>query len=189
MKAYIFPLFITSLGLFAAYVFYALWHTEEVNPPKVVEKSQKKVMVEDLSNKKIIPKKNLNENRPVVPEASPETHSQLSDEKEMSSMMEKQETIPNLTPEQMETKTQAVYDALTPEDYEETMSEASEAFEALDAHVEEVDAKLAEQREGIEEMNTDTQIDESIEEQNDETMEIPENEEEVDMEQEDVNNL
>ena len=183
MKRYFFPIFITFLGFFTAYVFYALWHTEEVNPPKVVEHKKSKV-IEDLSDTPVIPKHTV-----AVPKTSLNTDAQVPDKKKIPSIITKQKAIPNLTPEQMEAKTQAVYDALTPEDYEETMSEASEAFEALDAHVEEVDAKLAEQMEGIEEMNTDTQIDESIEEQNDETMEIPENEEEVDMEQEDVNNL
>ena len=171
MKKYIFPFFITCLGLFTAYIFYSLWHTKEVNIPKIPELPKEKV-IEDLS----------------VPKTSLEADAQMSEEKEMLSMSEKQETIPNLTPEQMETKTQAVYDALTPEDYEETMSEASEAFEALDTDVETLDTRLSEEMEDIEEMNIDIEIEDNAEEQTYEDMNILENEEEVDMEQEDVNN-
>ena len=39
MRKNIFPIFITSLGLFTAYVFYALWHTDEVNPSQVNNQS------------------------------------------------------------------------------------------------------------------------------------------------------
>lgn len=184
MKPYIFPLFITSLGLFTSYAFYALWHTEEVNIPKIPKQTKEKV-IEDLSNKEIIPRSTLS-----VPEASLETHSPASDEKEMLQMMEKQEDIPNLTPEQMEAQTQAVYDSLTPEDYEETMQEANDAFDALDAHVEALDAQLAEEMQDMEAsyeaVDTPTQEEETI--QAYETMSVPENEIEVDMEYEDVNN-
>ena len=187
MKKYIFPLFITSLGLFTAYVFYALWHTEEVNPPKQIEKPQEKVIA-DLSTKPIIPKTTF-----VVPEASLETHTQEAEEKEMLQEMDKQASIPSLTPEQMQAQTEAVYDSLTPEDYDETMQEANEAFEALDAHVEALDVKLAEEMQAAEQSQEDAGYEESTEELeealNTDTLELPENEVEIDMENEDVNNL
>lgn len=190
MKSYIFPLFITLLGLFAAYVFYALWHSEEVNPPKALETSKKNI-VEDLANKEIIPKSTL-----TVPEASLETRSQEVDEKEMQEMMGKQEDIPNLTPQQMQVQTQAVYDSLTPEDYEETMEEATVAFEQLDTMVEEQDAKLAEEMQTVE-ASQEALADEPMEDeapmeeipQEEIEMSVPENEEEIDMANEDVNNL
>ncbi len=186
MKQYFFPLFITTLGLFTAYVFYALWHSEEVNFPEVIE-SPKERVIEDLANKEIIPKSTLS-----VPETSLDTHSQAADEKEMQEMMENQENIPNLTPKQMQAQTEAVYDSLTPDDYEETMEEANAAFDALDNHVEALDAKLAEEMQDIEEAQEEQiDSDDIIEEEPQEemVMTVPENEEEIDMEYEDMNNL
>lgn len=174
MKRYFFPIFITFLGVFTAYAFYAFWHTEEVNPPKVVEHKKSKV-IEDLSDMPVIPKHTV-----AVPKTSVKIDAQILDKKKIPSIITKQKAIPNLTPKQIESQTQAVYDALTPEDYEETMSEADEAFEVLDTHVEEVDARLAEEMERVAEMNIEEPTEE---EQNDEATEVPEDEDEGDVEE------
>lgn len=187
MKKYIFQIFITFLGLFTAYAFYALWHTEEVNPPKVVKKQQEKI-VEELSGNTIIPKITL-----AVPEANLGTQTQEAEEKVILEEMTKHKDIPNLTPEQMQAQTEAVYDFLTPEDYDETMQEAEKAFEQLDAHAEALDAKLAEEMQSLEQSQEDSRYEESIEvtdeEPSTDTLDVPENEVEIDMEYEDVNNL
>ena len=195
MKKYIFPIFITLLGFSTAYAFYIFWHSGEDHSPKQIEHPQEKV-VEDLTDAAVIPKINRKNTLP-VPQAPLETHSQSADEEITSQMMEKETDIPNLTPQQMQTQTEAVYDALTPENYEETMEEAAVAFEQLDTMVEEQDAKLAEEMQAVE-ASQEALADESME---DETameeippeeeleMSVPEDEEEVDREQEDVNNF
>lgn len=186
MKQYFFPIFIISLGLFTAYVFYALWHTEEVNPSNQVEKPHT-IIHENLSNKHVIPKSVF-----TVPDASLDMNSQLDDEKELQQMTTEQEDAPYLTPEQRKTQTEAVYDALIPEDYEETIQEANEAFVALDAHVEALDAQLAEEMGAMEEMTASEEaeiveedVDEMIEEN---PIEALKREEEISLE-EDINNL
>jgi len=183
MKQYIFPIFIITIGLFTAYAFYAFWHSEEVNPPKSTKTSQKN-LVDNISSKDIIV-----EDAVVVPEPSLETHSQVTDEKMMQEI-EKEADIPNLNPKQMQEKTQAIYDELTPENYEETMEEAVIAFDTLDSLVEEVDTKLGEEMQSSEEeISVDMEEGNSKEEQIDEVSSVLENEEEIDMEDENVNNL
>ncbi len=195
MKSYFFPLFITILGLFTVYIFYALWHTEELNPPKIVEKQQEKT-VEDLSDKAIVPKID-HPHSSIAMKNTAHTSVQSVKEPEMQKdeEMDKETDVPNLTPQQMQTQTEAVYDALTPENYEETMEEAAVAFEQLDTMVEEQDAKLAEEMQAVEEaqeasanepMDDETPVEESSQEEQTE-MSVPENEEEVDMENEDAN--
>jgi len=197
MKQYFSPLFITLLGLFAVYILYALWHTEEVNLPKVIEPSKEIILKNTLS----------------VPEVSLDTDVQAIDEKEIEEMRKEQENIPSFTPQQMEEQTQALDDSLTLDDYEETeetMEEENEAFESLDDHVEELDVKLAEEMQDVEESQEDTvmSVPENVEEmvmsvpeneeemvmfvpenEEDTVMSVPENIEEIDMEQEDLNNL
>ena len=181
MKKYIFPVFITLLGLIAAYVFYTLWHTEVLNPVPLQKKVKEKT-IEDLSNKKIIPKKTTTV-FPKVPsetiESSPEVEKQITEE------MKKQENIPNLTPQEMEAQTQEVYDSLIPADYEETMEEAEAAFKKLDEDVILMEEKLAqeEQERSEEESITSEDVSEDTE-----ALEVLQNEEETDIEQEDINN-
>jgi len=55
------------------------------------------------------------------------------------------------TMEKMQEHTQEIYDALVPDEYEETMEDAKSAFETLDEHVAKVDARIAEEQSGIEE--------------------------------------
>lgn len=48
------------------------------------------------------------------------------------------------TPEAMEAHTQEVYDALQPDNHDESIEKANEAFEVLDAHVHQVEEQLRE---------------------------------------------
>lgn len=95
--------------------------------------------------------------------------------------------------EEIEEKTEQIYNELTPENYEETLQEANEAFEVLDTHVEAMEAKLVEEMQDIEKVEEQFDNDEAIEEQpqDDVAMVISENEDEneIDITQEDVNNL
>ncbi len=183
MKSYIYPLFIMLLGLLAAYLFYAIWHSEPLNPPKIVVKQQEKTQ-EDLSAKATIPKV-LPAKHEITVESVKETE-KPSDEK-----IEIEEApVANLTPEQMQAKTEALYEKLTPEEHEETMQAAAEAFEELDTIVEEQDAQLAEEMQSVEaseELGDEVDAQEQDQEQISD-MYVPENDEEIDMENEDGNN-
>ena len=186
MKSYIFPLLITLLGLLAAYLFYALWHTETLNPPKIIEKQQEKT--EDLSRKTLIPK-TVPPQHDISTEHVKEVEQPGSDEK---IEIEEEAAIPNLTPEQMQAQTEALYEKLTPQEHEETMQAAAEAFEELDAIVEEQDIKLAEEMEEIEVSQGVVDDEMLVGERNEEEypdMSVPEDIEEINVKNEDVNNL
>jgi len=167
---------------------------EELAP--VQKEMPKKKIVENLSDKKSIPKKNTSENTLRLPEISLETDTQAKEEKKILESIEKQVDIPNLTPQEMEAQTQEVYESLRPDNYEETMEEAEIAFEVLDEAVEAMDTKLAEEMQDVEasqeeQMPQGESVEETMEEesQTEEDLPILENEEEIDPEQEDINNI
>ena len=120
-------------------MFYALWHTEEVNPPSIATEEKK---AENIADEVIISKSTL-----PVPPASGETYLQAKDEELMHQEVEKEAGVSNLTPQQIQTQTEAVYEALTPENYEETMEEASINFDTLDEHVEKIEFEIAQEEE------------------------------------------
>lgn len=182
MKKYFFPIFITALGLFTAYVFYALWHSEELSPPKKV-KQTKTNMEQDHSMGNMTSQRSSDL---TVPDAS---MSQQVEEHMVEEELSK-EDISSKTPEQLQAQTDEVYESLTPENHEETMEAAAEAFEQLDTYVEELDAQLAQEEQDVQESMENVE-EESVADDlsTDDDMQIPENEEEVNMEQEDVNNL
>ena len=189
MKSYIFPLLVTLLGLLAAYLFYALWHTETLNPPKIIEKQQEKT--EDLSCKTLIPK-TVPPQHDISTGHVKEAEQSGSDEK---IEIEEEADIPNFMPEQLQTRTEALYEKLTPQEHEETMQAAAEAFEELDAIVEEQDIKLVEEMEEIEASQEVPDDEMPMEETGQEEyadMSVPEDIEdtgEINVENEDVNNL
>ena len=186
MKSYIFPLLITFLGLLAAYLFYALWHTETPNPPKIIEKQQEKT--EDLSRKTLIPK-TVPLQHDISIEHVKEAEQSGSDEK---IEIEEEAPVPNLTPEQMQAQTDALYEKLTPQEHEETIQAAAEAFEELDAMVEEQDVQLAEEMKKVEasqEVLDDEMPMEETDQKEQSDMAIPENEAQIDIASEDINNL
>jgi len=190
MKQYFFPVFITLLGLFTAYAFYAVWHVEEVNTHDIVNQTQQEKSIKEFSEKETLPKNTLVVPKESLPLGSPDINEETIEEE-----IEKLEKIPNLTPQEMEAKTQEIYEALTPEDYEETMEEANTAFEELDAHTEATREKLAQEMQAIEEtqeiQEVQTDNEEMVEEviTEEEAMPVAEDEEVIDMENEDVNNL
>lgn len=147
MKHYIVPIFITILGLITAYMFYAFWHTEEINPPKQITKKTQEKVNEDLSTHEVIPRSTL-----IVPDEVPTSTSAMAEQekKELEAMMAEADKIVALTPQQMDKQTQAIYESLIPENHEETMEAAAEAFEELDSYVAALDSRLAEEMADVE---------------------------------------
>ena len=205
MKRYYFPVFIVLLGLLAVYALYILWHVPSTtSPASSIEKPSEKPP-KDLAVKEMIPKPSVgnDHNRAIsFPSATV-----LQEDERPEERREENITLdtPALTPEQLKAKTQAVYDALTPEDYEETMEAAAAAFETLDAQVEVIEEQLAEEMEEaetnhIEDMaesgGSENEANEEYDKEADigelDTEESPaltEDDEGVDATQEDVNNL
>lgn len=140
MKRYIFPLFITVLGMLTIYTFYTVWHMEEVSfvPSPIITKEKKKA-VESLANKVVIPKRGL----AVGKEGKQDT--QMHKINTMNPQMQKHISSPNLTPKQIEAQNQEIYDSLIPENYEETMENAEVTFDKLDAHVIKMNEKISEE--------------------------------------------
>lgn len=139
MRDKLFPIFITLLGLLTAYAFYALWHTEELSSPTEQQEQIKEKQVIDLANKKIIPRQ-----RPIVsiPEVSLESPKiSKKTEKKTIEEIEKHEKLVFQLSDKLEEKTQTIYDSLIPEEHEEIMAEASEAFDRLDELVSTQDDK------------------------------------------------
>ncbi|MDD3500673.1 MAG: hypothetical protein PHS85_09965 [Sulfurovum sp.] len=113
--------FISLLVVITAYLFYALWHTEELNPepqePKPVKTD------EDLTDKELIPKKDF--------KLSP-LHSTVSEDnqlKQTSQASEQKRQAPAF--QVIEEKTQNTYEELLPTRYEEITEEADIGFEKL----------------------------------------------------------
>jgi len=138
----LFPLFITLFGLFTAYIFYAFWHSEEINPSKI--KVEKKTIKDiSLENKKIISKTTTT--TPTI----------------IKSIKHKIFPVPkNFQSEIMiEEQSEDIYDELRPDTQQEFIEEAKEAFEMFDTQVIEMDAKILDEeqdiQEGIEEDTTD----------------------------------
>lgn len=147
MKHYAFPIFITALLLLTGYTFYTVWHDDEVDVVHVDVKKQKKYNEQNLSDKKIIAKENL-----IVPKnISPQKSSVGLEENSIVSEMKEMNNVPNLTPKQIEAQTQEVYESLMPDSQDETIEEATIAFENLDERVDEITNKLAEEMHDVEE--------------------------------------
>ena len=185
MKSYIYPLLITLLGLLAAYLFYALWHTEVPNPPQTTEKQQEKP-AESLSDKVIAAKTTA------YPQSSISVQNVKKSQIDKNDEIEKGSELSKLTPQQIKAQTEALYEELMPEEHEETMQEAQTAFEELDMTVQAQDTKLAEEMQEAEESQeifADNIPEEDLPQEEQTDMTVPENEEETDMENEDINNL
>ena len=169
MKQHKFSIFIILLGCFTAYVFYIFWHNEEINPPKMLEEKPEKI-VQDLTNKKTIPKKNQF-NRPVLSQS-------IKNIPVENKMLDgTNESI--VTQEQLQEQTEEVYESLVPDNYEESMEEAAMAFERLDVDLEVIDEKLADEMAAVEEIKEDNMKEtEDVEEDSEhDSMPIPEDHE------------
>lgn len=125
--------FISLLVFIAAYLFYALWHTEELNP-EPQELIQPVKINEDLTDKELIPKKDF--------ELSPlqSTISEDNQLKQTSQMSEQKKQTPAF--QDMEEKIQNTYEELVPARYEEITEEADIGFEELDDEVMQIEEQL-----------------------------------------------
>ena len=130
MRANIFPIFITSLGLFTAYVFYALWHTDEVNPSQANNQS----ISTEITPKHFTPKKRITSTVVNIEDVNIERKKDIKKESLA-------ETLP-LGMKETEEQTQEAYEALIPENYDNTVIEAQEAFVSLDDAVLEMQEHL-----------------------------------------------
>ena len=130
--------------LVAIYAFYILWHTEtgtlSKNTPASYQETEKHRGNTQTPSK--TSKSSL----------SASTHIQTQMAEEEQKRIEEIEKATQKNPPKVPTpsQTQAIYDALTPEEHTETMTAAKEAFERLDRDVAELDEKLALERETVE---------------------------------------
>ena len=140
MRKNIFPIFITGLGIFTAYVFYALWHTDEVNPSQANNQS----INTETTPKHFTPKKRI-------------TSTALNTEDiKISPIIDDKDTnknnTPQLTQQEMQDKTEEVYASLTPDSYEEVQQQAELAFEAIDEYAQSIDTQTMLEEEIIQEV-------------------------------------
>jgi hypothetical protein len=132
MNEKFFTTIIILMGLFTAYLFYALWHSETLDQtpneePKVQDSNQ---ITEDLSNKKIIPRKQL-----VVPEGPAQVSVTTIEDKDVQAIIETHKSIVFQSPQLFQEKTEEVYSQLRPDEHDEIMNEANEAFSRLDEQI------------------------------------------------------
>lgn len=125
--------FILLLAFIAAYLFYALWHTEEVNPKPQKPIPSSKIK-EDLSDKELSPKKDL--------KLSPLQSTVSEDNKLKQTTQTSEEKKQTSAFQNMKEKTQNTYDALVPARYEEITEEADIGFEELDDEVMEIEEQF-----------------------------------------------
>lgn len=197
MKKYYFSVFIALLGLFAAYAFYAFWHMSGTTSRVPSAKTPSKTPPKNLAAKEMIPKSSSTIDQNTKIPSSPDTH---PDEKKGDPVEvgEKIDTPP-LTPQKQQAHTESIYSTLTPEEHEETMEAASDAFEELDTQVDIVDDRLTQEMEEAETRRVEAQEEMASEEdgvgedvmREPEAEEIPslsENDEGTDVTKEDVNN-
>lgn len=140
MKNKLFPIFITVFGLFTAYIFYALWHSEEINPPKINHEENSSMNI-SLENKKIIPK------------SSQDLHPILNS---IPKVLPKQKTFKDKS--YIEDKAEEVYQTLLPSTQDEFLEEAKEAFDVLDSKIMEMEEKLQEEEQNIEESMEEAEV-------------------------------
>lgn len=136
MRVHVYPILITSLGLLAGFAFYKLYHTAATPPPITITSEDKRV--EDS----IV----FEEQMPLDYETSSVKHATIKREPINIPTVEKEiqyqeEQIAIETPEE----TQEIYNAMTPDNYDETMEKANEAFAALDDESSEAHRKLLEE--------------------------------------------
>jgi len=142
----LFLLFIILLSGLVGYAFYAYRNTDKPNnisytPIELPASSEK-------SNDKIV----LNKMSIVPPEPSVLKDSNAPVERF------KEDNVSTETIEEIEVKTQRIYNELLPDDYDETIEDANIAFDNLDIHVAETsqeDAQIMEEAREVQEINND----------------------------------
>ena len=136
MRVNVYPILITSLGLLAGFAFYTLYHTAATPPPITITSEDKRV--EDS----IV----FEEQTPLGSETSSVKHASIKHlpitiptvEKEIQHQAAQ---IAIETPEH----TQEIYDAITPDNYDETMEKANEAFARLETSSKDMEVSILEE--------------------------------------------
>ena len=188
MRTKIFSIFITLLGLFTAYAFYMFWHADNINFSESIQEVKK-----ESSDKIITPKKeNFQSDSKTLVNPKKESNDKIISE-EIKIVKELQ----SLTIDKIEAQTDAVYDALASDDFEETMVEAEEAFAVLDQKLEAQELAYSHEEE-VRLLQESMNVSENVEQEDTEKDEIEieisgeellESEDNTDSAQEDVNNL
>lgn len=127
MRVKIYPILITSLGLLAGYTFYSLYHT--VAPKQTITKNtisidepidlQKQLPLEPQITAKKLTKLTL----PTVGKETQTEHTSIENPKQ----------------------TQEIYDAITPDNYEEIIEQANEAFVTVETYAQEMEIAFLEE--------------------------------------------
>jgi len=129
MRVKIYPILITSLGLLAGVTFYSLYHTAA--PKKIITKNITTIE-EPIDLQKLSPLKPQITSKKLTKLTLPTV------EKEIQS---KAEELAIETPEE----TQAIYDAITPDNYDETIEKADEAFATIEEYAKETQVAFLEE--------------------------------------------
>ena len=138
MKEKLFTAFIILLGVLTAFAFYAFWHVEpqsnvpsqsDTSPSTINTSEKHEGIVDDVVHAEVLPskKKEISVKKRKVEETI----------QEMESI-----DISYDSQEEMQADTQEIYEALQPDDHEETIEQANKTFDALDEHVRKVDETL-----------------------------------------------
>jgi len=135
MKKRLFSALIIFLGVMASFVFYGFWETEP-NPSIANTKDTMAIPIDtfdthvieqkEIKHTVTLPQQSIDKNIPIK-KASIEAESL---------------DIPYDTSEAMEAHTQEVYASLQPDNHDESIVQANEAFEVLDKHVHQVEEEL-----------------------------------------------
>ena len=133
MKVSIYPILMTSLVLLAGYTFYALYHSVAPKNPH----PQKTITQNTISKEPIDLQKQFTLDLDTPTVKLP--HVKVPPlEKEIQTQAEE---IAIETPEE----TEAIYAAITPKNYEETMQRANEAFATVEAYAKKNEAAFLEE--------------------------------------------
>jgi hypothetical protein len=154
---------LSALVLFALYI--TFWKAQE--SPKHIEEQNPAPYIEDIysSEMETIDEsrdESISINRPTVDKTTISF---------VSSKKDKPLSVAYDTHEEMEEHTEDIYDALVPDDHEESIANADEAFETLDTQVLEVSEMMQEHQE-ISSSAQET-VDEMYQSDNDYEMELP----------------
>ena len=137
MKKRLFSALIVFLGLMASFVFYGFLETEP--SPSIAHTKDAMTMPIDTFDTHTIEQKEI-KHTVMLPKHSIDKNMPIN---EVSIEAEPLD-IPYDTSEAMEAHTQEVYASLQPDNYDESIAEANEAFEVLDEHVHQVEEQLQE---------------------------------------------
>lgn len=167
MKKQLFNVLIVLLSALVLFALYnTFWktqesakHIEEQNPAPYIEEDTYISEIETIDESK---EESISINRPTVNKTTIPF---------VSSKKDKPLSVVYDTHEEMEEHTEDIYDALVPDDHEESIANADEAFETLDTQVLEV-SKMMQEHQEISSSAQET-VDEMYQSDNDYEMELP----------------